>query len=131
MTPLRHDRNISALLLVLCNLRLKVTAVAAVRSTHKRKRNPAPTACASALHCGQKGRLGNDLFPLLLPVSPNVSGQHYLCQISQLPREVINQTMHTSDLCRLVSQKAEGIFQCSLVSYSPFNHLLSLGRKRK
>lgn len=131
MTPLRHDRNISALLPVLCIVRLKVTAVAAVRSTHKRKRNPAPTACASALHCGQNGRLGNDLFPLLLPVSPSVSGQQYLCQISQLPREVINQTLHTSNLCEIASQKAEGIFQCSLASYSPFNQLLSLGRKRK
>lgn len=39
--------------------------------THQRKRNRAPAACASALQCGQKGRRGNDLFPLLLPVSPH------------------------------------------------------------
>lgn len=131
MTPLRHDRNISALLHVSCVIRLKVTPAAAVCSTHRRKSSPAPTARASALRCGQKGRRGNDLFPLILPVSPSVRGQHYLCQISQLPREAVNQTLHTSNLWQLASQKAEGIFQRSLASYSPFNQLLSLGRKVK
>lgn len=49
MTPFRHGRNISALLPRLGTPRLRATAVAAVCSTHKRKRNPAPAACASAL----------------------------------------------------------------------------------
>lgn len=111
-----------------CIIRLKGTVIAAVRSTHKTKRNPAPAACASELLCGQKGRLGNDLFPLLLPVSPSVSGQNCLCQISQLPREVINQTLHTSN--RQQARKKRGFSRANLFPTHLSISLFPIGEKK-
>lgn len=82
MTPLRHGRNIPAPLPRLGTPRLKATAAAAVCSTHKRRRKPAPAACASAVHCGQKWRQAMTCFLCYFLFPPPAAGS---ANLSDLP----------------------------------------------